>query len=147
MHTYLKAKINIHLEQKNANRLPIMDEFSRKSRLIKLLCMVAFLKMHDRTMQMGKIPVQTTWDVSRCITKIYFEVSICFKKYSCFCYLSKLQKTVHQSLTICLTIYMLISCCCCFQKIFFSTSLRMLSVLYVGALKWHFNVKYCEHWA
>lgn len=54
MHTYLKAKINIRLEQKNANRLPIMDEFSRKSRLIKLLCMVAFLKMHDRTMQMGK---------------------------------------------------------------------------------------------
>jgi len=82
--------MNIRLEQKNVNCLPIMNEISRKSRLIKLLCMVAFLKMHNRTMQMEKNTSTNYMDASCCITKMYFEVPICFQKYSCFCYLSKL---------------------------------------------------------
>lgn len=77
IYAYLKAKMNTRLEQKNANRLAIMDEFNRKSRLIKLLCMVAFLKMHDRTIQMEKKKNNTRTnyiDVSHCFTKIHFEI-------------------------------------------------------------------------
>lgn len=87
IYAYLKAKMNTRLKQKNANRLPIMDEFSRKSRLIKLLCMVAFLKMHDRTIQMEKKIKNTRTnyiDVSRCFTKIHFECEFVFKNIHVF---------------------------------------------------------------
>lgn len=63
--------MNIRLEQKNANRLPIMDEFSRKSRLIKLLCMDAFLKMHDMTVQMEKNTSTNYMDVCSAVLQKY----------------------------------------------------------------------------